>query len=113
MQAQTSSNLADTNSGHSWPHSLQYLSLRKSCPEVNRRPVSPKTSIHHLALDAISSTFYSLPIFDALAPPAIPVAVTKRTLCAATNRPLQLIEYSQPFGPAVNPASSDGGQHTT
>jgi hypothetical protein len=66
-----------------------------------------------LALDATLSTFYSLPIFDELALPAIPIAVITRTPCAATNLLSHLIEYSQSSGLERNPASPDGGQHTT
>jgi hypothetical protein len=74
--------------------------------------VSPSVTIHHFALDANPTTFYSLPIFDALATLAIPVAVPKRTLRAATFSPSHLIQYSQTFGP-FNPATPDGGQLTT
>ena len=75
--------------------------------------VPPYVTIHHFPLDANPSTFYSLRIFDALAPLANPVAVPKRTLCAATNTLFPLIQSPESFGPAVNPASPDGGQHTT
>jgi hypothetical protein len=73
----------------------------------------PPVTIHHFPLDAILSTFYSLRIFDTLAPLANPVAVTKRTFRAATNPWFHLIQSPESFGPAVNPASPDGGQHTT
>lgn len=78
---------------------------------VYRRRFPPVT-IHHFPLDGNRTTFYSLPIFDALAIRAIPVAVPKRTLRAATFSPPQLIQYSQTFGP-FNPATTDGGQLTT
>jgi hypothetical protein len=68
---------------------------------------------NHLALDANLSAFYSLPIFDTLAPLAIPVAIEKRTFCAATNRPFYPIQSIESFGPAFNPVPPDGGQHTT
>ena len=74
---------------------------------------SPLVTIHHLPLDANPSTFYSLRIFDTLAPLANPVAVTKRTFSAATNPRFHLIQSPESFGPAVNPVPPDGGQHTT
>ena len=66
-----------------------------------------------LLLDAIPATIYSLPIFGTrLATLAIPVAVPRRTPRA--RRP------QQPLSPLpsltlqpLNPASPDGGQHTT
>jgi hypothetical protein len=73
---------------------------------------------YHLALDAKLTTFYSLPIFDTrLAPPAIPVVVRERSHRAVRrSQPQQplphlpcLIKQQQ----LLNPASSDGGQHTT
>jgi hypothetical protein len=53
-----------------------------------------------------------LPIFDALAHPANLVAVTKRTLCAATKPLFHLIQSPESFRPAVNPVPPDGGQHS-
>ncbi len=86
---------------HGPPQSLQYLSLRNSTPQVNltmsiflvlllpsrtpprRKPpatvVSPLVTIHDLPLDAVLYKLYSVPIFDALAPLAISVAVQGRT----------------------------------
>jgi hypothetical protein len=75
--------------------------------------VPPYVTIHHLPLDANPCTFYSLPIFDALAPLAISIAVTKRTLCAATKPWPHLIQSPESLYPAVNPVPPDGGQHTT
>jgi hypothetical protein len=54
-----------------------------------------------------------LRIFDTLAPLANPVAVTKRTIRAATNPRSHLIQSPESFGSAVNPVPPDGGQHTT
>ena len=107
------------------PHSLQYLSLRNSSRQVNHRlsrspvkyypalprlrPDSPPVTIHNLALDAKPSTFYSLPIFDALAPPANPVPVKKAHPLRCNQSPAS----SHPIPPvvvALNPASPDGGQ---
>jgi hypothetical protein len=82
-------------------------------PTTRPKPCSPSVTIHHLPLDANPSTFYSLRIFDTLAPLANPVAVTKRTLCAATNPRFHLIQSPESFGSAVNPVPPDGGQHTT
>ena len=73
----------------------------------------PLVTIHHLALDANPSSFYSLRIFDALAHLANPLAVTKRTPCAATKPWSHLIQFPESYGRAFNPASPDGGQHTT
>jgi hypothetical protein len=89
------------------------LLLPLAFPQSHKIGASPKVSIHHLALDANPSTFYSLPIFDLLAPPANPVAFIKRTICAATLPRANSSKLSRLFGPAVNPASPDGGQHTT
>jgi hypothetical protein len=75
--------------------------------------VLPAISIHHLVLDGHLSTFYSLPIFDELAPSAIPIAVLERTPCAATYCPSHFIQSPELTGQARNPASPDGGQHTT
>ncbi len=72
----------------------------------------PLVTIHHFPLDANPSTFYSLRIFDTLAPLANPIAVTKRTLCAATNPRPHLIQSPESFCSAVNPVPSDGGQHS-
>jgi hypothetical protein len=77
------------------------------------KPCSPSVTIHHLPLDANPSTFYSLRIFDTLAPLANSIAVTKRTLCAATNPRPHLIQSPESFCSAVNPVPPDGGQHTT
>src|SRR5271170_2362138 len=75
---------------------------------------SPSTSIHHLPLDAISLTFYSLPIFDTrLAPFAIPVAVKRRSQCATSQCPLIPSKTPKSTGHVPNPAPPDGGQHST
>ena len=76
-------------------------------------PDSPSVTIHHLPLDVDPSAFYSLRIFDALAPLANPVAVSKRTLCAATNPRFHLIQSPESFCSVFNPVPPDGGQHTT
>jgi hypothetical protein len=74
---------------------------------------SPSKSIHHLPLDAIFTTFYSLPIFDTrLAPFAIPVAVKGRSQCATSQCPLIPPKTPKSTGHARNPAPPDGGQHT-
>ena len=70
-------------------------------------------TIHHFPLDANPSTFYSLRIFDALAPLANPVAVPKRTLCAATDTLFPLIQSPESYCRVFNPVPPDGGQHTT
>lgn len=114
---------------HSLPHSLQVLSLREPRPTVNTqslhrrqhghfRPSIPQlAAILHLPLDAARGTFYSVPIFGTrLAPLAIPVAVSSRKKRAAHR-----LQSQQPVSPllclikraVVNPASPDGGQHTT
>ena len=64
----------------------------------------PPVTIHHLPLDATRPSFYSLPIFDLLAPPANPVASVKRTICAATYSLYPLIQYLLYLlvGPEVN-----------
>jgi len=85
----------------------------KPAPTTRPKPCSPSVTIHHLPLDANPSTFYSLRIFDTLAPLANPVAVTKRTFSAATNPRFHLIQSPESFGSAVNPVPPDGGQHTT
>jgi len=74
--------------------------------------VPPPVTIHHFPLDAILSTFYSLRIFDALAHPANPFAVTKRILCAATHPLFSLIQSPESLL-VFNPVPPDGGQHTT
>ena len=82
-------------------------------PTTRPKLCSPSVTIYHLPFDANPSTFYSLRIFDTLAPLANPVAVTKRTFSAATNPRFHLIQSPESFGPAVNPVPPDGGQHTT
>lgn len=69
--------------------------IRRISPQkhpIHRKHAAPRShpgfapkSIHHLPLDAIFPTFYSLPIFDTrLAPSAIPVAVKGRSQCATS-----------------------------
>jgi hypothetical protein len=85
-----------------------------SAPVLNPRQshgIWRAITIHHLPLDANPSAFYSLPIFNALATSANSLPVTKRTQSAATYSLSQLIQYML-VGPA-NPATPDGGQHTT
>jgi hypothetical protein len=76
--------------------------------------IRQRLSINNLPLDANRSTFYSLPIYDtSLALPAIPVAVKGRSQCATSQCPLIPYKTPKPTGQALNPASPDGGQHTT
>ena len=92
------------------------LSSRKAKPQPTQttrpKPCSPSVTIHHLPLDANPDTFYSLRIFDTLAPLANPIAVTKRTLCAATKPRPHLIQSSESFCLVFNPVPPDGGQHS-
>ncbi len=65
-------------------------------------------------LDANSITFYSLPIFDALAGSANPVVLLRRNSLRRHPMPALPHPKNQSFDPVVyNPASPDGGQHTT
>jgi hypothetical protein len=61
------------------------------------RFLSPVT-IHEFPLDGNPCSFYSVRIFDALAPLANSVAVPKRTICAATNPRLQFIQSPRLLG---------------
>jgi hypothetical protein len=72
-------------------------SQTSACTSHPTQTRSPSITIHHLPLDASPSTFYSLRIFDALAHLANPIAVTKRTLCAATNPRPHLIQSPELF----------------
>jgi hypothetical protein len=92
------------------------LSSRMANPKAAQapdpNPAPPSVTIHHLPLDANPFTFYSLRIFHTLAPLANPIAVTKRTLRAATNPRPHLIQSPESFCSAVNPVPPDGGQHS-
>src|SRR5438309_11791718 len=58
----------------------------------------PPVTIHQFPLDVDPCTFYSVRIFDTLALLANPVAVPKRTICAATNPRLHFIQSPRSFG---------------
>jgi hypothetical protein len=75
-------------------------------------PVFPHVTIHHLPLDANFYSFYSLPIFGTLAPLANPVAVKKAHPLRCNQSPVSIHPISRVVR-QFNPASSDGGQHTT
>src|SRR5205807_5903546 len=77
------------------------------------RQLPPPVTIHQYPLDANPSPFYSVRIFDTLAPPANPVAVPRRTICAATKAPPHFIQSAELLSKVFNPVPPDGGQHTT
>jgi hypothetical protein len=58
----------------------------------------PPVTIHEFPLDGNPCSFYSVPIFDTLAPLANPVAVPRRTICAATNPRSHFIQSLRSFG---------------
>jgi hypothetical protein len=92
------------------------LPLKNPSPLLTTRPstASPHPSQFIISpLDANPGTVYSLPIFDALAPLANPVAVLRRTISAATSPRFQFIQSPESFAAAFNPVPPDGGQHTT
>ena len=105
-------------------HPVRDLRLRLPLPLPLKNPsplptpdpaqLSPHPSQFIISpLDANPGTVYSLPIFDALAPLANPVAVPRRAIGAATSPRFQFIQSPESFAAAFNPVPPDGGQHTT
>ena len=97
--------------GQNTPISNERCNPTRSHPTI---PPAPFKSIHicHLTPTLPRSTLQ--PIFDtSLALPAIPVAVKGRSQCATSQCPLIPYKTPKSTGQALNPASPDGGQHTT
>jgi hypothetical protein len=93
-------------------HPQRGIGFSTQVPTTRPTAASPSVTIHQFPLDVTPSSFYSLRIFDTLAPLANPVAVPRRTFCAATNPWFHLIQSPESFCSAVNPVPSDGGQHS-
>ena len=73
----------------------------------------PPVTIHQFPLDGNPCSFYSVRIFDTLAPLANPVAVPKAHHLRCNQSPVTFHPISQIVRYVFNPVPPDGGQHTT